>query len=307
MSFWLAAAIIFAIAGLVFFVTGLARRNPGGARLCPRCRYDLCASENSTCSECGYRWTDQAELLHRPTRHVRFFAGLVLLVTAFGFSVVAIQNARHWTYYVPDSVLTMLLDKSVEIPPRARGALLPTPNPDLKRSSDRWKRLVWQQQAALAMNQFLDRVGRSNGSIEDIERMVPMAREVHEIYQEQSLTRADDAWVADGVKQRAREQRDALDGQHDLPLGTWAASELQYFMGNSDTAYPDWIDPPLDIHVALSRSSDPAVRRYALERLTYLPDAMPIIERMAEQDPNPHIRTVAQDALIWQREFRGWP
>jgi len=39
----------------------------------------------------------------------------------------------------------------------------------------------------------------------------------------------------------------------------------------------------------------------------YVPDAMPIIERMAEQDPNPHIRTVAQDALIWQREFRGWP
>jgi hypothetical protein len=88
-------------------------------------------------------------------------------------------------------------------------------------------------------------------------------------------------------------------------VGTWAVSELQFFAGDS-TGYPDWLAPPLEVHVLLSHSADPAVRRYALDRMLYVSKATDVIERMAESDLDPEIRAHAARILLWRDDF-GYP
>lgn len=298
------AAIVSAAIGAALLVVGAARRNPGGKRLCPRCQYNLSTTVQRRCPECGYAWKSGTELYQRHVRRWRQIAGTFGLVIALGLVLFSLRN---WTRYVPRPVLSLALTLLVDDQPVAPGSQLPAPNKALKHSGSGWERLVWQQQAAMTVERFLDLVARSDGSLMDIERLVPAAIDANEIYGEVGGTFAEEAWPMKRVRERARERRTSIDAQFALPLGTWAASELQYFAGGSDS-YPDWLEPALEVHALLSYSTDARIRRYALERLAMIPaaEASAAIERMAAEDPDPTVRAEATSTLRWRHDIRGW-
>lgn len=317
MKLWMLAAIALGVIGIALLVAGAARRNRDGRRLCPRCRYDLTATARPPCSECGYAWANDAELLSKPASRWQRITGAFALVLALGI-VLSLPwlTGRHWVHFVPQPLLMAALNLLVDEPPIAPGAQLPAPDLALRDSQNLWERLVWQQQVALAIERFLDMVEKSGGSLEDIERLVPIAIEANGLYRQYGsfggwplkadLWPWEDSRPVALLTKRVRSRRAELDARSALPLGTWAAAELQYFAGNSDT-YPNWIAPPLEVHLLLSESNDPVVRRYALARLYFLrgPEATAALESLAT-DPDPTIRAEAASSLLWRREFRGW-
>lgn len=307
MNLWTLTALVLTIVGITLLIAGSARRNRGNRRLCPRCRYDLSATTETPCSECGYSWTNSNELFRRLPRPVHRVSGKIFLASAIAIVLLfPFYAGRHWSYFVPRPLLSLALKLSVEEPPMHAGSQLPAPLESLKHSQSRWERLVWEQQAAMAVEQFFDLVEKSTGSIDDIERLVPAAIEAHAIFQQHATTSSEDAWLLSSLVKRVRSRQDELNAKSTLPLGTWAAAELQFFSGDSDR-YAEWIPPPIQILELLSHSKEASVRTYTIERVALLNStrASTILEAMAD-DPDPVIRAKAAQALEWRREIRGW-
>lgn len=289
--------------GLLLLVSGLALRNRGGEQRCPKCRYDVSKAAQERCSECGYEWRSREELHRRPRRPSRLIAGSIALVLA---AWLTLFGGSDWTSYLPRPVLSGLLHVLAPHQPIAPGAALPAPDPALMHSTSRWKRLIWQKQAARAAEHFLTLVEQSDGTIEAAENLVPAVLEMSEIYKQYGGTRWVDAFPLKNVQKRARKRATAIDSALSLPLGTWAAAELQHHSSTS-VEYPNWITPPLEVIGPLSQSNDAEIRKYALRRLTNMkgPQAKQYIEAMLD-DPDESLARYALDVLLWRWEFRGW-
>ncbi len=304
-----AAAFVLLILALACIVAGVARANPRGARRCPRCRFDLSATEESRCPECGHAWRDERELTERPPRRRVQAVGLVLLAASLIMHVIAFVGPTHWTNLLPRFVVQAMLDATVDTPPVPPGAALPAPDPTLRAAASRWDRLVWQEQASRAFEAFQAAVEASDGSIASVEALIPAAPEMERLMIDRSGTRWVDAWPARSALEAARAQRAALDtraaASGGLPLGTFLASELQLFPGDA-ASRPGWIEPPYEIHAALAESADPAARLHAIGRLGHIdhPNIEPLLRRLAE-DPDPNVAQLAGQLLDWR--IYMWP
>src|SRR5690606_16934455 len=96
--------------GVLLLWRGRPKRYRHGRRLCPTCRYDLSGSPGPPCPECGYAWSKEADITHRPSAHRLKLAGILALVLAAASAIGALANMRHWTHYVPEPVLSWMLD-----------------------------------------------------------------------------------------------------------------------------------------------------------------------------------------------------
>lgn len=303
---WLFAFSAAIILGLGLIITGRAKPHRDNKRHCPRCAYDLSASPQPPCPECGFEWKTARQLLSRPARRLRIACGALILMATI-WAAQPLLWRSHWTNYVPRPVLSLALTIMTPDQTIPAGAKLPTPNRAIMYSSDRWERLMWQTQAARAVDHFMLLVEQSReGSIAEIEVLIPAALEASTVYRQYGGSFSSDAWPMERAKQRARNRAAEIDARCDLPLGTWAAAELQ-FQFPSGERYPDWIDSPLSIIGPLSRSQNPQVRRYALDRLAtnQTTEANIIIEQMAANDPDPSLRKQADQVLQWRRAIRA--
>lgn len=291
------------VGGLLVFVSGLALRNRGGEERCPKCRYDVSKAAQEQCSECGYEWRLREELHRRPHRPRRLVAGSIALALA---AWLTLFGGSDWTSYLPRPVLSALLHVWAPHQPIAPGAALPQPDPNLMHSPSRWKRLVWQKQAARAAEHFLTLVEQSDGTIEAAANLVPAALEMSEIYKQYGGTRWIDAFPLKNVQQRARKRAAGIDSALSVPMGTWAVAELQIHYGTPDYN-PNWLTPPLEVIGPLSQSDNAQVREYALRRLMHIndPQARQYLDAMVD-DPDERLARQARDVLLWRREFRGW-
>lgn len=294
---------LFAV-GLALFISGLSLRNRGGDKRCPQCRYNLAVSATQRCSECGYAWTTSEELLRRPRRKWRIIIGSILLTLAL---LLPLFTAKHWTERLSHSILLHALDTFVEEPPASLGSALPAPDPALMHSNDRWERLVWQKQTARALERFLARVEQSNGTLDAVHALLPMAEEANDLFTQFGGTRWADAFPVHEVVNRARERAAEIDAGFELPLGTWAAAELQHLTDATIQQRQNWLAPPLEVLEPLARSRDYAAREYALRRLALIDDpaASRLIEAMVH-DPDEILARQAAETLFKRREIRGW-
>jgi hypothetical protein len=295
------------LAGFALTVAGAARRYSDGGRRCPHCGFELHAGATSPCSECGGTWRHADELPSRPARRrVQRLGVILILLGVFGAPIAAMNSGRHWTNFVPRPILRVALDASVTVPPPVPPAILPVPEEPLRTSRDRWDRLQWQAQAATCFDRFLDEVEAFDGSPGELERLARAAIEAGAIKTVMAGTLWADGWPSDRFERRLARMRPELDARFDLPLGTWVASELQYFDGVADQRW-NWIEPPVAVLEAFARSADPRIRAHAVNRasLVNTPAARALLEGLAE-DPDPAVRELAGRILEWRRTMRRW-
>jgi hypothetical protein len=288
-------------------------------RRCPRCWYDMSATDSKLCPECGHAARRESDLHQRRSSKRVSRAGVVILcVLAVAGVVVAMPGP--WTNKVPRPIMRLLLSvaASPPAPPAAGPGLgLPVPVAGLKSSPRAWDRLVWQHQASIAFRVWDDAVHATQGPITDAElaRLVPLADEAHALFAESGGLNSIEAWGYDREIERMAARRTAAASDADRLLRSeWALAELQY-VGRGYSWRPDFARVPDAIIQQALAHPDASVRLFGLDRFgrrahqvvmepaSPMPIGRATVEAMAMGDANLGVRKRAADLVVYLDGF----
>jgi len=111
------AGALVALAGLGLLAWALAGdrlanralRRRGGLRRCPRCWYDMRATEGLTCPECGRAARRERALLRTRRRWRAGVVGLLVLAIGVGVGISPRGKAGAWHLWVPDTAVILAM------------------------------------------------------------------------------------------------------------------------------------------------------------------------------------------------------
>jgi len=305
MNFQLVASILVlglwvSVAVWVWRVHRRAGRHPG--RACPQCGYDLRGrSDSRRCSECGHEAGHESELIAKPLRFSghRVTVGIIVLVTAPCFIFpLTYKLSTSWLYYPAVEMWASIMGPDAVI---TTGKVLP--HPTVSKSGSLYNHLVWDRQHAQAMQAWIDLVLQCDGSAEELEGLVPAAREI----QAMNISSRGSAWhktpFSRSLWHHFYDQKGVVDARSPVPLGSWIFSELQTISGNMQAEW-FWTPPPREIMEVLAESGDRTVRLYVLEKITVVEFqwADDVLRRMLN-DGERQIVKKAKEALRWRSEY----
>lgn len=98
---WLIAAGLLLVGFLVSLAYFVRRRDAPGARICPKCGYDLRGTPSLRCSECGLLVADEAALVPRRRRWRWLVLGLLVAIAFPTYRGVLWSRSRGWTPPLP--------------------------------------------------------------------------------------------------------------------------------------------------------------------------------------------------------------
>ena len=314
------AALVLAFAVLAT-TTVLVWHGDGKAdlRRCPRCWYDMSATQGLTCPECGHLAGGTAEL-HRSRRVSNVWLRALCLLWVLLLLGAYFSLPGPWTNKVPRPLLALALAIAAPAPTQATlgaGKGLPSPNPSFKNSKSPWERLVWDHQASVALQAWVDAVMANKGPIvsDELARLVPLADQAHSIFRQFGETTFNEGVSVAGLQLQVAQARDATVGDQNIALRyAWILSEMQFEGGDyshrSDFAW----EPDLIILQALGHS-DPQVRIFGIERFgrrvhrvvvapaSPMPPGRSLIETLANSDPDATVRQRAREILNYTDGF----
>ncbi|MCC6906595.1 MAG: hypothetical protein IT430_01515 [Phycisphaerales bacterium] len=101
--------VVLALVGAALAWRALFHDRPRGRRRCPKCWYDLRASDSLTCSECGYTARRERQLF-KTRRRWRWAVVSVLLILLGASMPVVIKGRRDgWPTVVPNTALIIMV------------------------------------------------------------------------------------------------------------------------------------------------------------------------------------------------------
>lgn len=287
-------------------------------RRCPRCWYDLSATDSLTCSECGHAARREAELRRSRVSRGWVRSGVVTMV-ALLLAGVWLVWPDPWTAKLPRPIVRVMLD--VAATPPAAGVGLPRPDAALKSAESAWSRLVWQHQVMIVLDAWADAVLATTGPITDAElaRLAPLASEAFELYQETGGLIWRESWVHDASRERLMAMRRGVAGDAARLLRVeWAMSELQY-PGGGYSHRTDFARLPDAIIEQALAHPDASVRMYGInafsrrmhevvmDRTAPRPIGRETVKAMVEGDPSPAVRKLADDVMTYVEAFLPEP
>lgn len=306
--------------GLLLAVTVKLWRGDGRTdlRRCPRCWYDMSATEALTCPECGFTARSAAQL-HRPRRVAKIWLRSVAVLWGLLLLALYFQLPGPWTTKVPRPLLALLLAAAAPPPappPAGPAAALPVPNPIFKDSRSPWDRLVWDYQASIALQAWADAVRAGSGPITaaELSRLAPLADQAHRIFAQFGGTSHAEGISITAVRSRlARARNTATDPNVRLRY-EWILSELQ-FEGGDYSHRPDFAWEPDAIILQALQHLDAHVRLFGLDRFSRrihrivvtptspMPSGRDLVESIATSDTDATTRQRARAVLEYTDGF----
>ena len=305
--------LMMSVGAIILIVIGLPGPRLGRIDTCPKCSYDLKGRmDGEQCPECGYNWKENSGLMHQPMRRGRVAIGasvlIIVVLSTYWFSLL---DSDDWSTDMPRFMLhplAKLLTEPIIVPP---GKVLPHPDETLYGTRSHWDATLWRTQASESFESLLRLVEGAQTDLASLENLAVAMQEGHELYVRHGGLMHSSFDPIDNWRSKQLDRMIALDAQHALPLGDWMRSEIQFL---SYLAMPaldgrsDIVLPPLDVHVRLMESTDPTIRRYAFDRLSWAwkggnDAAMPLLEQCAQAEQDAAVKAHFEGVVAFFRSM----
>jgi hypothetical protein len=287
-------------------------------RRCPRCSYDMAATDSMLCPECGHAATTESDLHHRRGNKRAFRVGLLAMLALLLVGPFLVIPGP-WTTKVPRPILRLALHLAAPppAPPRLNaGWYLPVPDITLFNSRSAWDRLTWQHQAATSLDIWVKTVLANGGPItnDELATLTPFVDQTRGIVEQSGALPAREAWYIASIRSRLASARTEAAGDANRLLRIeWALAEL-HFLGGGAIHRPDFARiPDAIIHQALAHP-DSNVRVFGINsvgRRAYevinnptvpMTTARATVEALATSDPIPSLQRQASDLVSYMND-----
>lgn len=310
--------MVLAIVGGVLVFRGLrGGRAPAHPR-CWQCRYDMRQAPTLRCPECGHEHAEPSELRRSRRRPGLVTLGALLAIGSVGL-FWALAQRQPWYTLLPRPVLRLAVRASKPpLPAAPPGSMLPGLPAPSAAGTTAWDYLIWSEQVNQAVRGWAALLeARRDGVPEaELDGLLAAADQIDEVYDRTGGMPHVYGWMLRDAKGSiARDWRAAgtwsppaapAPGTVHADTRRWALAELQYD-GSDYSHRPDWTTVPPELVEHVLKSDKPERRLWGLKRLDRrrpAPEAarlLPLVEHLAASDPDPKVRSRAEEALYWLR------
>ncbi len=220
-------------------------------------------------------------------------------------SIAAGLSTDDWVELTPRLVLASMLAREEAAPTEtiAGRFVLPVPVGRPHEPGTSFGRLLWYRHFADMHRAWYELA--TNHPEDQIEELLPVARRIQEINVIAGGGRWADAWPARGVEWEHRARAEREDASRTLPVGMWAASEMESLTVGIPEQKWDLVYPPPAVLARFAASDDEETVLFALRRLAALtPDPYHEVLIGLRDHPSTRVREVFEQSIDWHNSLR---
>lgn len=238
---------------------------------------------------------------------VRTASGLVAAVL-FPLGVVSVAagiSTDDWVELTPRPVLSFMLAQGRAGPMESitPTVSLPVPAGRPWDRPTRFEQLRWYHHLAQMHHAWYELA--TGYPADRLAELIPVARRIQQVNGTAGSGQWRDAWPARGIEWDYRERARRDDTQRSLPVGMWAASEMESLTAGVPEMKRDLVYPPPQLLAHFAASDDINTVLFAIERAAPLtPDPYRDILLGLRQHESAVITDALEPALEWQDSLR---